>query len=351
MKPEVSKPFLVSLDYQCILLFLAGRSGIFGWMDIQADSTKLHERLKRRPIWSATPTPLDANRRLDQASVERLVQRHIDLDVCGVFLGGTCGEGPWLHPDDLKALIRLVAKEAKERLVVAAQVSDNSALRMLGNIDAAAECGADLAVIASPYAFMNNSDVRLLDLYRETIEKSSLPVAFYDRGAHAPFPASDAILADIYAMENVVLIKDSSGNTQRREIALEARRQRPELVLANGDEFRAVEYFQAGYDAAMFGGSILIAHFASEIQKACQEGKESDAREIEQRMLGVLYAVYGGESITCWLTGLKQSLVQLGVFGSSRSFLDFPLTDDCQSAIDSVLESERALLCPGVLAN
>jgi 4-hydroxy-tetrahydrodipicolinate synthase len=49
-------------------------------------------------VWSATPTPLDSKRRVDNASVKRLVAHHLRLGVKGLFLAGTCGEGPWL-PD------------------------------------------------------------------------------------------------------------------------------------------------------------------------------------------------------------------------------------------------------------
>lgn len=308
------------------------------------ESMTFSERLRRCAVWSATPTPLNEDRRLDKESTIRMTQRHINLDCCGLFLGGTCGEGPWLHPDDFNEFIRIVVKEADKRMVVSAQVTDNSALRMLRNIDSVAECGADLAVIASPYVFMNQTDSRLLELYQETIEKSCLPVALYDRGNHAEISIPTGVLGEIYAMENVALVKDSSGDVNRREIALKARSQRPELILANGDEFKAVEYFQAGYDAAMFGGSILIAQFASAICTACHEDRLEEAVEIERRMKTVLFSVYGGESISCWLTGLKESLVKLGIFRTNRNFLDYPLTAECREAINEALASEQEWL-------
>ena len=316
-------------------------------MKRQTSLSSISERIKRGPIWSATPTPLDEGRRLDRRSTTRMVEHHIDLDCCGLFLGGTCGEGPWLHPDDFYEFVSIVVSEADKRMVIAAQVSDNSALRMLRNIDSAAECGADLAVVASPYVFMNETDVRLLALYQETIEKSCLPIVFYDRGHHAAISVSNEILEEIYGMENVIFVKDSSGDVNRRELALKARRERPELVLANGDEFKAVEYFQAGYDAAMFGGSILIARYAAKIYEACLGNRLEEAIEIERKMQHVLYSVYGGESISCWLTGLKECLVKLGVFQTNRSFLDYPLTVECQEAMNEVLNLEREWLFTG----
>ena len=47
-------------------------------------------------VWSATPTPLTADRRVDADSVDRLVEHHVKMGVTGLMLAGTCGEGPWL---------------------------------------------------------------------------------------------------------------------------------------------------------------------------------------------------------------------------------------------------------------
>jgi len=48
----------------------------------------------RRQIWSATPTPFTMDREVDRESLGRMVEHHVRLGVDGLFLAGTCGEGP-----------------------------------------------------------------------------------------------------------------------------------------------------------------------------------------------------------------------------------------------------------------
>lgn len=64
--------------------------------------------MKSKPsvqMWSAVPTPLSSDLKVDESSVVRMVEAAIDDGVQGLFLAGTCGEGPWL-PD--RERIRLV---------------------------------------------------------------------------------------------------------------------------------------------------------------------------------------------------------------------------------------------------
>ena len=60
----------------------------------------------------------------------------------------------------------------------------------------------------------------------------------------------------------------------------------------------------------------------------------------------LMWDVYGGKKITCWLTGLKELLVQMGVFRTNRSFLNYPLTPACRQAIRRALAREHDVLFP-----
>jgi dihydrodipicolinate synthase/N-acetylneuraminate lyase len=178
------------------------------------------------------------------------------------------------------------------------------------------------------------------------IRESGLPMGIYDRGSGGAVPVPDAILPDIYAERNVVLVKDSSLSPSRRAIALAARRRRPSLRLLSGYEFDCVEYLQAGYDGLLLGGGVFNGHMANLILEAVRAGDIAGAQKLQKRMNRIMWDVYGGKKIACWLSGEKRLLVEMGVFKTWKNLLRYPLTDGCRKAIARVMKNDRDMLFP-----
>ena len=293
--------------------------------------------IQRDSVWSATPTPFTADGRVDVASVQRMVAHHVDLGVSGFMLAGTCGEGPWLRDRDREVLTRAAVEAARGKITVALQVTDNSAGRTLDNIERAAAWGVEIAVVAAPSFFHNATPQRLVQHYVEVVRQSALPVGLYDRGTHSPYLVPEAMFPELLAEKNIVVVKDSSQQPARMKAYLAARAARPELVLFTGSEFDAVEYLEAGYDGALLGGGIFNATIALELLAAVRAKDLTRAHALQARMNDLMHRVYGGPKIECWMTGLKELLVQLGVFSTNVNLLGYPLTDQCRAQITAAV--------------
>lgn len=293
-------------------------------------------------IWSAVPTPLTEQLSVDERSLARTVEASIADGIHGLFLGGTCGEGPWLPDRERSRLVQFARAAAGRSLRIAAQITDNSVPRVLDNAARAAEAGADFGMIAPPSTLLNATPVRVLNFFREAAEQCPLPVGIYDLGSHRPIMVPESGLQELYRLPNVRFVKDSSGQPSRREQALAARKARPELHLFNGDEFRSVEYLEAGYDGMMFGGAIAVAPHLHRIAAQFTAGNPAGARATAAEMVEILYGIYGGRDIACWLTGLKYYLVRRGLFSSTASFLGYPLADSCARFIEEYAAGQRA---------
>jgi 4-hydroxy-tetrahydrodipicolinate synthase len=302
-------------------------------------------------VWSAAPTPFDDQMRVDVASVKRMVDHHLRLGVKGLFLAGTNGEGPWLPESQLRVLVRTVVKEAKGRMTVAVQVTDNSAARILDNARRAAADGADLAVIAPPYFAMGYASAgerekRLEDLYIEAVRKSPLPVGIYDRGKFSAVLIPESVLARVYREPNVRAVKDSSLIDSHMATALAARKRRRDLALFNGYEFDCVKYLKAGYDGLLLGGGVFNGHIANLIVRAFEAGNYKEAERLQAKMNRIMYIVYGGKKIRAWLSGEKYLLVRMGIFRTWKNFPAYPLRQSDKKSIERVLERDRDSLLP-----
>jgi len=277
-------------------------------------------------VWSATPTPFDEQWNIDEPAIERLVEHHIRLGVSGIFVAGTCGEGAWLTDGQRLQLLTAFKKAVAGRLPIAMQVSENSAGRILDNAKMAADNGADYAVIAPPRFLMHPTPQAQARLFRTAIENSPLPVIYYDLGARAATVVPEEILRDIYAMPQVVAVKDSSADPARREAALTARAARPAMRLLDGDEFMCDEYLAAGYDGLMTGGAAMTGRIAVTLLAAARAGDAAAAIAAQQRMTDLMLAMYGGPIIACWLACLKYALFKLGIFSASLNILKYEAT-------------------------
>jgi len=294
-------------------------------------------------VWSATPTPLNAAGEVDVPSVQRLVDHHVRMGCTGLMLAGTCGEGPWLTDTDRETLVRAAAAASAGRLRLTVQVTDSSAVRTLKNIEAAARWGAELAVVAQPYFFLNATPERVLGFYRDIARESVLPLGYYDRGKASPYMVPESHLPELAAEPNIVLIKDSSAMPARRDIFVAARKAKPGLVLLDGDEFDCVNYLKAGFDGLLLGGGIFNAGLARRIIAAVRAGDLTGAQRLQERMNDLMLRVYGGPKIECWMSGLKELLVQMGIFSTSRNLLGYPLTEQCRKQITDALSGADGL--------
>ena len=294
-------------------------------------------------VWSATPTPLNAAGRVDTSSVERLIEHHVRMGVTGIMLAGTCGEGPWLPDVERETLVRTAAAAAKGRLRIAMQVTDNSAVRTLHNAEQAANWGAEIAVVAQPYFFLNATADRQLSFYRDFARGAALPVGFYDRGKNSPYLMPDTHLDELLNEPNIALVKDSSTMPTHRELFLAVRRRRPELILLDGDEFDCTTYLAAGYDGLLLGGGIFNAGLAHRIILAVRAGDMAEAKRLQERMNDLMLRVYGGPKIECWMSGLKELLVQMKIFSTGTQLLGYPLTDTCRKQITDALSGADGL--------
>jgi 4-hydroxy-tetrahydrodipicolinate synthase len=297
-------------------------------------------------VWSATPTPFTNKMDVDSPSVKRLIEHHVRLGVNGLFLAGTCGEGPVMPNRTRDKLVSEVARFNRGRMLVAVQATDNSSARILDNIDAAKKNGADIAVIAPPYFVCNNTPECITRLYLEAIRQSPLPIGIYDRGHHSSVYITDPVLKAIYAEKNVIMIKDSSADFNRMKIALAARKSRPSLRLLTGWEFKCVPYLTAKYDGLLLGGGIFNGFLAGEIIKAVQAGNVPLAERLQNRMNRIMWDVYGGKKIACWMSGLKKLLVEMGLFTTWKNHYDYPLKASCIKAIEKVLKKDADALFP-----
>lgn len=298
---------------------------------------------QKKLVWSATPTPFQLDGELDIAAIDRVIDQHLKLGITGIFVAGSCGEGPLMPNRQRVELVKAMKRAVKGRMRLAVQVSDTSAARVKENMREAQQAGADELVIAPPWLtrFANADFVRRYFL--EPIEFSPLPVGVYVLKQ----PAESALQLDIWrelaAHPKVGLVKDSSISEEYCVAFAAIKARRPELTLLTGYEFSVPPSIVAGYDGCLLGTGILIGGIMRKLLDAMAAGNRAEADSLQKHSNEILYGLFDRD-LHNWLGGLKYSLKRMGIFGTEFMHVSFPLTDADRRRIDETLERERHLI-------
>ncbi len=156
--------------------------------------------------------------KIDEKSFGDLIEFQISSGTDGIVPCGTTGESATLSHDEHNRLVRLTIESVGGRVPVIAGTGSNSTEEAIYLTRYAKECGADAALLITPY-YNRPTQEGLYRHFKEIAEEVDIPLIPYNvpgRTGVNMLPSTIARLADI---ENIVAIKEASGSmTQMCEI-------------------------------------------------------------------------------------------------------------------------------------
>jgi len=257
-------------------------------------------------------TPLHEDFSLDLQGLERLIEHLIAGGVQGLFMLGTTGEGPHLSHQKRQTIITETLRISNNRLPVLIGVSDTSTEELVDMCHFAKTKGVDAVVLAAPY-FAPISQDELLLWMQHVIPKIELPVMLYDLPSHINVKLSIDLVKTVSEMEQVIGIKDSSGDMTYFNMLL-SQIKRPDFRFFTGPEILFADSLMAGGHGGVPGGSNLYPTLFTDIYRASQE---KDFETLKERQTAVralytdLYSVNAyGSGFMC---GLHAALEAKGI--------------------------------------
>jgi 4-hydroxy-tetrahydrodipicolinate synthase len=288
-------------------------------------------------IIPALVSPLDADGRVDEASVHTLIEFQIQSGVHALFVLGSTGEGPLLPREEKLRLVRATVAAASGRLPVLAGISHASPAESVALGREFQAAGANGLVTTAPYYYLH-SQAELVRYFRYLHERLGLPLTTYDVPSAVKVKLSAATVRTLAAEGLIVGIKDSSGDLAGfREMT---------LGTAHVAGFRAFTGSEHYVDAALqvggHGGVLGLASVTPglyvQIYAACVRGDWQAAASLQRQAIGVLQMMHvamSGGSLTAGAIGaFKVALRELGVIRSVTMSMPLqPLTDEEQARV------------------
>lgn len=164
-------------------------------------------------IIPAMVTPLTAEDELNVTALRKLTDYLIDGGVHGVFAIGSQGEFWGFSAEEKQRVWEVVVDQTAKRVPVYAGTAAETTREAIQLTQLAQKSGVDAVSVLTPYFISPNED-ELFDHYRAIAEATSLSIVLYSNPARTGVGISPGLIARLAEIENIVGIKDSSGDIQ-----------------------------------------------------------------------------------------------------------------------------------------
>jgi 4-hydroxy-tetrahydrodipicolinate synthase len=228
-------------------------------------------------------TPFELGGAVDEAAARRLAAHLVEHGSHGVVVAGSTGEAATLDDAEHISLLAAIVDEIDGGATVICGTGTNDTRHSVELTKAAAEAGADAALIVTPY--YNKPTFPGILGHFEAIAAAvpGLPLIAYNIPSRVVIEVSPAELAELAKIDSVVAVKQAQ-NQELQQIEGLA------LLAGNDDGFLPTLELQGA------GGILVASHLVGpqmrEMWDAAQAGDITRAREID-RDLQPLYEALG----------------------------------------------------------
>ena len=240
----------------------------------------------------ALVTPFAAGR-VDQEAFRVFIEWQIAEGSSGLVPCGTTGEVATLSNEEQHLLFKLAVEQSNGRVPVIAGCGSNNTAVVIEHLRAAADCGADAALIVIPY-YNKPSQAGLIAHFRAAAEASPLPIIVYNVPSRTVADISVETLAEVAKLATVVGVKDATGNLAR--VTAQRLACGKDFCQLSGNDDMALGFNAMGGVGCISVTANVAPRLCAEFQAATGEGRWDDALILQDRLYPLHAALFSDAS-------------------------------------------------------
>lgn len=278
------------------------------------------------------PTPfVDGKLALDKLAEN--IEKWCKTGISGILVLGSNGEYVYLSEAEKRDMVRVAVESVPKGKFVMVGSGCESTAETIRLTNECSALGADAALVVTPSYYAARMTPAALEVHFETVaDASDLPILLYNVPKFTGINISIDTVANLSVHDNIIGIKDSTGNVaQLGEILTRTERKNfTVLVGTAGALYPALSMGCAG-------GVLALSNVAPDdcvsVQRLMSQGKSDEANRLYLKHLPVNRAVTG----TYGIPGLKAALDMLGYFGGDPRSPLVPLDDEGKRGLRRIL--------------
>ncbi len=286
-----------------------------------------------RGIIPAMITPLNDDETVNEKALRKLVNFLIDGGSHALFPVGTTGEFYGLSFEEKRRIVEVTVDETNGRVPVYMGTGAITTKEVIALNRIAEECRVDAVSVLTPM-FISVTQDELYEHYRVIASETSLPVLLYNNLPKTGITIKPETVERLADIENIVAVKDSSGDFTLTSEYIRRTKDKDFLVLAGRDTLihACLCYGGAGSIAACAN---VAPRLVADIYDRYVQGDIAGSLEAQLTLAPLRLAFTLGS----FPTVIKESLELLGIEAGPCMSPVGKMTDEEKAQLKSVLTS------------
>lgn len=224
---------------------------------------------------------------VDYDKLAELVEYHVENGTNGIVPCGTTGESPTLTHEEHGKVVSKVVEKANGRIPVIAGTGSNNTSEALSLTKDAKKAGADGALMITPY-YNKPTQEGLYKHFKVIAEEIDIPIIIYNVPSRTGVAISPETVARLYEMENIVAIKEASGNIDQTSQILAL----CDITVLSGDDSLTLPIMSVGGKGVISVVANILPRDTSEMASKFLNGMVKESREIHKRLFPICRAMF-----------------------------------------------------------
>jgi 4-hydroxy-tetrahydrodipicolinate synthase len=240
----------------------------------------------------ALVTPFSGGR-VDEDTFRAFVEWQISEGSTGLVPCGTTGEVATLTADEHCAVIGACVEVAAGRVPVIAGCGTYSTAHSIERVHAAADLGADAALVVVPY-YNKPSQAGLAAHFLAIADASPLPIVVYNVPSRTVADISVETLAQIARHPKIIAVKDATGNLAR--VSAQRLACGEEFCQLSGNDDMALGFSAMGGVGCISVTANVAPRLCADFQAAMSEARWDDALKLQDQLYPLHAALFSDAS-------------------------------------------------------
>ena len=286
-------------------------------------------------ILAPVVTPFDRSGAVDGAAFVANIRAHLTAGLHGVVVAGSTGEAALLDEEERSRLVELAraAVPAERTLLVGTGAESTRAVIVRNR--SAAERGADGVLVVAPHYYGDAMTPEALrEHYLRIADESPVPVLLYTIPKYMHFALPAEVVAALAAHENIVGMKDSSGDATLLRGYLAS--QGDSFKVLTGSGVLLSEALSLGAHGSILAVALFAPALSLDARRAARGVSGVDAGA-QARLTPLAARIVGGMGVA----GVKAALDAVGLHGGSPRMPLRPLPPAALEMLRSLLRSSE----------